>query len=62
MREIEGLDFNWKREKKKNMQKVRHHQYHPLKTEDFKELGIETMKLQQCQSRRQLNRKFESFF
>jgi hypothetical protein len=39
-----------------------HHQYHPLKTEDFEELGIEIMKFQQCQSRRQLNRKFESFF
>jgi hypothetical protein len=46
---------------------MQRHQYHPprpplLKTEDFEELGIEIMKLQQCQSRRQLNWKFESFF
>jgi hypothetical protein len=44
----------------------RHHQYHPpplVKAEDFEEeLGIEIMKLRQCQSRRQLNWKFESFF
>jgi hypothetical protein len=41
---------------------MRHHQYHPLKTEDFEELGIEIMKLRQCRSRRQLNQKIESFF
>ena len=46
-----------------------HHHYHPprpplvkVKAEDFEELGIEIMKLRQCQSRRQLNRKFEAFF